>query len=85
MIDVTATTASDVAFGVIIGLSILVMLMPLVGVAFVVRDVVRQARSERRNAATQDRMHEAVSERDRAATSPDPRIGDMFEGSTFGT
>jgi ABC-type sulfate transport system permease subunit len=51
--DLVAATVSDIAFAVIIALATIVLLIPFVGVAFVVRDVIRQMRTERRNAREQ--------------------------------
>jgi hypothetical protein len=47
-----AADVSDIAFGVILGLCIVVMLMPFVGGAFVLRDIVREQRATRRRAGT---------------------------------
>jgi hypothetical protein len=63
MPDLAATTASDVALGVILGWSTLVMLVPFIGAAFVARDVVRQWRTERRNAAAEELMPEGLPDR----------------------
>jgi Flp pilus assembly protein TadB len=63
MPDLAATTASDVALGVLLGLSTLVMLVPFIGAAFVARDVVRQWRTERRNAAAEELMPEGLPDR----------------------
>jgi hypothetical protein len=54
MPDTAATTASDVALGVILVLSTLVMLVPFIGAAFVARDGVRQWRTDRRDSAAGD-------------------------------
>jgi hypothetical protein len=48
---------------VILGLSTLVMLVPFIGAAFVARDVVRQWRTERRNAAAEELMPEGLPDR----------------------
>lgn len=57
MPDLLGAEVSDIASGVIIGLCVLVMLMPIAGVAFVVRDVLRQRRMVRRNAGADADLH----------------------------
>jgi hypothetical protein len=46
---VTALTASEIGYAVIIVLAALVMLGPLIGIAFLVRDIGRQRRTDGRN------------------------------------
>jgi hypothetical protein len=47
-----AADVSDIAFGVILGLCVLVMLLPFVGIAVVARDALREDPSARRHSGT---------------------------------
>lgn len=74
--DLVAATVNDIAFAVIIVLATIVILIPFIGVAFVVRDVIRQMRTERRNAVERaDAQDAAATGEGGAVTSGDESVG----------
>jgi flagellar biosynthesis/type III secretory pathway M-ring protein FliF/YscJ len=74
--DLVAATVTDIAFAVIIVLATIVILIPFIGVALVVRDVIRQMRTERRNAVERaDAQDAAATGEGGAVTSGDESVG----------
>jgi uncharacterized membrane protein len=64
MADIAAVTANGIAYGAILVLAILIGLIPIVASVVLVRNIVREVRSERRNrrAEPSDLANESLRE-----------------------